>query len=124
MAIEFVCPACRESLRVADEAAGSVVRCGSCLATLRVPASPAASGLPHAEPAPPPRRPAAEPIAPAPAPHDADDHGEPRPRRRRAPAGGRSGRSVLFWLLVIAFVLVTSLTARLLLVRYRKKLEG
>ena len=37
MAIEFVCPACRGTLRVEDDAAGQTVRCGECMAVLRVP---------------------------------------------------------------------------------------
>ena len=37
MAIEFVCPTCNGTLRVGDETAGRVVRCGACRTMLRVP---------------------------------------------------------------------------------------
>jgi predicted Zn finger-like uncharacterized protein len=40
MAIEFTCPACGATLRVGDEAAGRVVRCGGCMSMLRVPDVP------------------------------------------------------------------------------------
>jgi len=78
MAIEFECPACRGTLRVADDAAGQTVRCGNCMAALRAPAGGAA-----ASPDPRPER---------------ESHGEPRrPSRPPKPAG----RGVLFWLLVL-----------------------
>ncbi|MBY0513704.1 MAG: hypothetical protein K2P78_07305, partial [Gemmataceae bacterium] len=35
MAIEFVCPECHSGLRVGDDTAGKVVRCGSCMATVK-----------------------------------------------------------------------------------------
>jgi hypothetical protein len=94
MAIEFVCPACQGTLRVGDESAGQVVRCGSCMSTLRVP-----NGALEAPPptAPPPRRPV-RPLEPRTA-DDRDEHGEPRPRRRGKKVGGRG---VLFWLVVIS----------------------
>lgn len=114
MAIEFVCPACRGTLRVADDAAGRVVRCGSCLTTLRVPVPPApespppvATGGLEPEPAPPPRRPAAEPVGPPEPPRDRDrdEYGEPRPRRRRRPPPPKGGRSALFWIVLILLLL-------------------
>jgi hypothetical protein len=37
MAIEFVCPTCEGTLRVDDDSAGRVIRCGACLSMLRVP---------------------------------------------------------------------------------------
>lgn len=121
MAIEFVCPACHSGLRVSDDAAGRVVRCGSCLTTVRVPAS---SG--NAAPAPPPvppaagpdddagplpsaagtgSRPSAEPVAP---PGAVRPRG--RPIRRRPPPPPRTGRGVGFWIL-IALLIVGLLVA-------------
>lgn len=101
MAIEFVCPACQGTLRVGDEAAGRVVRCGSCMTTLRVPEQAPAA------PEPPPARTAAEPVAP-PVRERGGSPGEfpdrppaRRTRRRRAAPPPRSGRGVLFWLLVV-----------------------
>ena len=85
MGIEFVCPACHDTLRVATDAAGRVVRCGTCLATLRVPAPPA-DLPPRDDPPPPPRR--------------RDDEYD-RPRRRRRPPPRPTGRGPLFWVLVI-----------------------
>src|SRR5437879_2402822 len=90
--IEFVCPSCRSGLRVGDDTAGQVVRCGSCLATVRVPDVPP-------EPPPPrnpdPPRPAAEPV----------DQPRPRPLRRRPPPAKKSGRGVVFWVLIVLVVL-------------------
>ena len=97
MAIEFLCPACRETLRVADDAAGRMVRCGGCMTVIRAPEPPADTPAPR-------RRPAAEPVEP----------GEPTPppRPRRDPDRVRRPRrmppprhTVLFWL-VIAFGVV------------------
>jgi hypothetical protein len=42
MAIEFGCPVCGGTLQVEDDAVGQVVRCGGCLAMLRVPDSASA----------------------------------------------------------------------------------
>jgi len=97
MAIEFVCPACQDTLRVGDDAAGQIVRCGSCLSTLRVPSAAAA-----VEEAPPPPTATRRPARPVQTPtdDDRDEHGEPRPHRRRSKKSG--GRGVLFWLVVIS----------------------
>ncbi|HUR54248.1 MAG TPA: LamG-like jellyroll fold domain-containing protein, partial [Gemmataceae bacterium] len=55
MAIEFVCPTCSHTLRVGDEAGGKVVRCGSCMTTLRVPdTAPVPNAVAPPPPAPPP----------------------------------------------------------------------
>lgn len=108
MAIEFVCPACHGALRVPDESAGQVMRCGNCMTALRVPTDA-------------PKEP--EPIEPvfelerrsypdnelAPRPRridrtdriEEDDYGEPRPRRRRLVK--KKSRGVLFWLVIILF---------------------
>ncbi|VTR90977.1 : Laminin_G_3 [Gemmata massiliana] len=40
MPIEFVCPTCNGTLRVEDDFAGRVIRCGSCQTMLRVPNEP------------------------------------------------------------------------------------
>lgn len=40
MAVEFTCPACEGTLRVGDGPAGRLVRCGGCMALLRVPKAP------------------------------------------------------------------------------------
>jgi hypothetical protein len=66
---------------------GQVVRCGSCLATVRVPDVPP-------EP-PPPRNP-----EPPPAPLDSDDRPRERQRRRRAAPPRKTGRGPLFWILI------------------------
>ena len=58
MAIEFTCPACGATLRVADEATGRVVRCGGCMSMLRVPE------VPPPPPAFPPGYPDPHPISP------------------------------------------------------------
>jgi predicted Zn finger-like uncharacterized protein len=115
MAIEFVCPACQGSLRVADDAAGRIVRCGSCLATLRVPGEAMDEGPVESAPAVP--RPV-ETVAPPRSTsredrdeRDEEDYGEPRPTRRRPAAKKSTGRGVLFWLVIIAmtFCLLTCL---------------
>ncbi len=111
MAIEFICPSCQGTLRVADSSAGGVVRCGNCLGTLRVPLLPDAATSPS-EPEPEPRR-AAEPIAPPPPPRREaeEDYGEPRPRpRRRRPPPRPAGRGALFWVMM-ALLFVGLLTA-------------
>jgi predicted Zn finger-like uncharacterized protein len=82
MAIEFSCPACGNTLRVEDEAAGRVVRCGGCLTTLRVPGAAAAAPPPAPEPEPGPPRP---------------DDDRPRPPRRRRRPPPPAGRGPLFW---------------------------
>ncbi|HXD88553.1 MAG TPA: hypothetical protein VN641_18835 [Urbifossiella sp.] len=121
MAIEFVCPSCQGALRVPDESAGQVMRCGNCLTALRVPSATPSDPEPveprevpeprelerrprrddrndrndrdddFGEPARRPRRESRD---------DRDDFGEPRPRRRTAKKGGKS---VLFWLVIIIF---------------------
>lgn len=87
--IEFVCPSCQSALRVGADTVGHVVRCGSCLATVRVPDVPP-------EPPPPrnpePSRPPQEPV-------------ENRPVRRRSPPPKKTGRSPLFWILLGLIVL-------------------
>lgn len=93
MAIEFMCPSCQGMLAMPDEAAGRLVRCGNCLATLRVPDAPPTA--PVYEPAErPPRNP--EPVD-----DDRDEHGEPLPRKTRKKK--KSGRSPLFWILLTLF---------------------
>lgn len=37
MAIEISCPSCGVTLRVEDDSAGQIIRCGGCMSTLRVP---------------------------------------------------------------------------------------
>ncbi len=130
MAIEFVCPACAGTLRVGDESAGRVIRCGACMTALRVPAAdpvadpdpPAAPdpyhnsrAYPPPPPPPPPRHPpaptnaeppdevppAARPVAPP--RRDRDDPRERRPRRAAPPP---SGYGVFFWLVVVGAVLL------------------
>lgn len=123
MSIEFACPTCSGTLRVGDESAGRVIRCGACMATLRVPgtaaeppaAPPPAPTDPAHEPPAAPRSPfetGADPDAPAAAipvarprakMRDYDDrdreYDPDRPRRRRRGPPPRSpGRSALFWL--------------------------
>jgi hypothetical protein len=94
MAIEFLCPACRGTLSMPDDSAGKLVRCGNCLATLRVPDAPPA---PSYEPTPRPR-----PVQPVRESRpDRDEHGEPRPRRKSKP----NGRGALFWILIVLVVL-------------------
>jgi len=117
MAIEFVCPSCHGALRVPEESAGQVMRCGNCLTALRVPSAT------HSEPEPIEPRDSPEPREPERRPRrddrtdrdddfgepvrrprrdsrdDRDDFGEPRPRRKTA----KKGRSVLFWLVIIIF---------------------
>jgi hypothetical protein len=90
MAIEFLCPSCQGTLSMPDDAAGRLVRCGNCLSTLRVPD---AAPTPAYEPPPPPKKPA-EPVRD----ERFDEHGEPRPRRKTKKP---SGRSPLFWIVVI-----------------------
>ncbi len=78
MAIEFVCPACGGTLRVGDESAGRVIRCGGCMSALRVPAA-AAAAVPDPPAAPNPYdngRAFPQPASPPP----------PPPPSRRAPA--------------------------------------
>src|SRR5262245_7959082 len=92
MAIEFVCPACQGTLRVGDDAAGRIVRCGSCMTTLRVPAE-----APTVSDNQPPRS-AAEPVTPPSGPSES----RPRPvRRRRRTPPPQGGRNILVWLLVV-----------------------
>lgn len=112
MAIEFVCPTCQHTLRVGDESADKVVRCGSCLTTLRVPAA-------VARPAPPPDVPEAEVVddAESPAPRKpspvvvgsvkgvaARPASAPRPRPAAKPALGGRAVILLVLLLVVVFV--------------------
>jgi len=88
MAIEFVCPACRGTLRVEDDAAGQTVRCGECMAVLRVPqAEPAVSVV--------------EPVAPPAELVVESDEPAPRPRRRTRRPARPKGRSVGFWVLTV-----------------------
>ena len=99
MAIEFICPACQGTLSMPDDAAGRLVRCGSCMATLRVPDAPLAPAQPAYEPVKPPRTKTAEPVR-----DDRDEHGEPVPRNKRRNKK-KSGRSPLFWIIVILLAL-------------------
>lgn len=103
MAIEFLCPECKSGLRVGDDSAGKVVRCGSCMATVRVPVAeprptPSASDDPFARSRPDRR--AVEPVAPPPA----AERPRPRPPRRRPPPP-KQGRGVLFWVLIVLGIL-------------------
>lgn len=87
MAIEFECPSCRELLRMEDDAAGRMARCGNCMSVLRVPVSPPpAAPPPAASP-----RPTVEPVEPPQAPTHTDDHASERPRPRR---------QVLLWIML------------------------
>lgn len=125
MAIEFVCPSCGGTLRVGDETAGQVIRCGGCMSALRVPipappaAPPPPPPPPHAAPdspfetaAPPPRRvPDRNPTDVEPLPERDDDlptayrvdPDAPDERRRRPlpPPPPASGGRIVVWLLVI-----------------------
>ncbi len=93
MAIEFVCPSCQSGLRVDEGTVGQVVRCGSCLATVRVPEVP-----PEPQWEAPPARSRAEPLsAPGERPR--------RPLRRRPAPPVKKGRSALFWVLLVFLVL-------------------
>lgn len=96
MAIEFLCPACRGTLSMPDDSAGKLVRCGNCLATLRVPDAPPA---PVHEPPPRSRPRPAQPVRES--RPDRDEHGEPRPRRSQK----KGGRSALFWILIVLAIL-------------------
>jgi hypothetical protein len=81
MAILFTCPTCGATLRMADAAAGRVVRCGTCQGTCRVPDAPA-----HAEPAE--DLPESEP----------ESESEPRPRRAPRSRPRRASLAWVFWL--------------------------
>ena len=101
MAIEFDCPACYTTLRVAADAAGRVVRCGSCLATLRAPTPPPDDLPPPTQGADAPR-----PVSPAGARAEpVGPYDQPRPEarrsRRRRPPQRPAGRGGLFWVLVV-----------------------
>ena len=99
MAIEIDCPTCGGTLRVGDEAAGRVVRCGGCMTTVRVPDLPLPpvtdehESLPHE----PGRE--GEPLPTAP-----PDDEWPRRRHRRRPPPPQ-GRGPLFWVLVTLGIL-------------------
>src|SRR5947209_20377333 len=80
MAIEFDCPTCGSTLRVEDHAAGQMIRCGGCMATLRVPEPP----RPHDH------LPVAAPVAP---PADHEPTADRPRRRRRRPAAEPAGRT-------------------------------
>ncbi|HEY1192483.1 MAG TPA: hypothetical protein VGE74_32970, partial [Gemmata sp.] len=119
MSIEFVCPSCSGTLRVSDDSAGQVIRCGACMTVLRVPGTGAEPAPPVASVDPPGGLGAPpslfEPDPGAGAPADAvpvarprarvrgddreeRDRGEKRPRRRRPAPPPPRGRGVLFWL--------------------------
>jgi predicted Zn finger-like uncharacterized protein len=103
MAIEFVCPACKSGLRVGEDTAGKVVRCGSCMTTVRVPAAAAlpAPGRPGEADEPlPSSRPDRRPVELV-APPGTADRPAGRPTRRRRPPPPRKGRGPLFWILVV-----------------------
>jgi hypothetical protein len=117
MPIHLRCPACKAVVAAPDEAAGRLVRCGGCQATLRVPAPeppppPPFEVVPE-EPAPPPPRRRVEAVAddePAHGAYDLDresdedryDDRPPRRRpRRRRPAPRPAGRGPLFWVLMV-----------------------
>ncbi len=72
MAIEFICPTCNGTLRVGDESAGRVIRCGACQTMLRVPGE-------VVSPPPPPLAavPVAPPRASVPAPVPTTDPAQP-----------------------------------------------
>lgn len=95
MGIEFVCPACQDTLRVGPDAAGRVVRCGSCMATLRVPVPPVDFPPPD-DPPPFPRRRRADDPPPLPP----DEYHRPARRRRRTPPPS-AGRGPLFWTIAV-----------------------
>ncbi len=127
MAIEFVCPACGGTLRVGDETAGRVIRCGGCMTALRAPAADAETG-PSAPPSPyddgrqytpseppPPRvrpapsaRPEARPVA-SPRRRPDPDGDRPRERRSRRPPPPPAGKGVFFWLVVVGAVLLVGI---------------
>src|SRR5581483_5942703 len=97
MAIEFTCPACGATLRVADDAAGRLVRCGGCLSALRVPELPAAP--PDTRRLAPPTATPAEEFPPRAEPSEPDST---HPPRRRGP---------LFWLVVASGLLAGGMCA-------------
>lgn len=106
MAIEFTCPACGGTLRV-TAAAGSVVRCGGCMSTLRVPeGADSTSADPDPQPSSPPRSDPLPVVPPADEPRrsllDTEDS---EPIRTRKPRG------VLFWLVLVAGVGTAGLCA-------------
>lgn len=103
MAVEFNCPACDGTLRTGDGPAGRLVRCGGCLALLRVPDAPPLSSqddatdaqgrsefLPVAHPAqsaphvPTERRPPRPSRSDRPPPDDRFESDEPPPNRARS----------------------------------------
>lgn len=93
MAIEFLCPACGATLRVADDVPGRMVRCGGCLSVLRVPSGPPAP--PAESPDQDPRSPVLQqPVSPLPPEPDYS------PRRR-----------TVFWLVMLFGVLAVGLSA-------------
>jgi hypothetical protein len=119
MAIEFVCPACGETLRVSDGSAGRVVRCGGCMTMLRVPAAevdPAAPASPFDTDDPAAPGPSAANNPPEPqrrarrardrdVPEPAPDPDRTRRRRRPPPPPPRAGRGIFFWLVVTGAVM-------------------
>ena len=131
MAIEFACPACGGTLRVGDDTAGQVVRCGGCMTMLRVPdaaaeSAPSARESPY-EVVPPPGAPidvtplpddepppaVARPVARPRRDRDRDrdrDYSDERPRHdrpaRRRPPPPPKGRGVFFWLVLVGGILL------------------
>ncbi|MDY3561146.1 LamG domain-containing protein [Gemmata sp. JC673] len=121
MSIEFACPTCSGTLRVDDDSAGRLIRCGECLTTLRVPDAAAANAAADGFPEPSAAAPSPDdPFGGTPAPLAAavpvsrprprarvrtDSDREPdrdpdRPRRRRRPPPP-PGRGPLFWLALV-----------------------
>jgi len=124
MSIEFGCPVCGGTLRVEGDAVGQVVRCGGCLAMLRVPDDASGSPVfPHSSTSPFP----GSPDSPAPdilpqtsypgrksgpteEPSQASDHTEEQTRRMRRKKVRREtapppGRGPLFWMVIVGGVI-------------------
>lgn len=103
--IRFVCPYCRNPLRVPANLAGTAVGCAYCAAAVTVPHPPAVSYLPVAERDEPPRRqPPADPFRDIARPsrnrRDSDDDAPSRIRPRAG--GGGNGVALAFALMLFA----------------------
>ncbi|VTU02286.1 unnamed protein product [Gemmataceae bacterium] len=85
MAVEFNCPSCGGTLRTGDGPAGRLVRCGGCLAVLRVPDAPPLDALDDATD--PQGRTELLPVA-----HPAEV-ASPEPAEQRPPRPSRPDRS-------------------------------
>lgn len=111
MAIEFLCPVCGSTLRVAHETGGRLVRCGHCMSMLRVPEvepTPRLDSRPEEVPAPSGRpveqpRPLAVSVPTPPRSLFESENGPPtdQPKPRRT----------LFWLFLLAGLSMAGMVA-------------